>query len=76
VITTALMQVFFEQGGPRALLEKMFIVKRWYIEYRNAIVHFFLGALLSLKHCFLLQELVAPGVILVHGIPGGSSGCQ
>src|SRR4249920_3855867 len=30
VITTALMQIFFDQGRPPPALEKMFVVKRWY----------------------------------------------
>ncbi len=56
VITTALMQMFFDQGRPPPALEKMFVVKRWYYEYRIALVHFLLGALLSLNTVFFFKS--------------------
>lgn len=56
VITTALMQIFFDQGKPPRVLERMFVVKRWYYEYRIAIVHFLLGALLSLNTVFFFKS--------------------
>jgi hypothetical protein len=56
VITTVLMQMFFEEGKPPLALENMFAVKRWYYQYRTAIVHFLLGALLSLNTLFFFKS--------------------
>lgn len=56
VITATLMQMFFDQGKPPRALETMFIVKRWYFEYRIAIIHFLLGALLSLNTVFFFKS--------------------
>ena len=56
VITMALMQMFFEGDKPPLALEKMFAVKRWYYQYRTAIVHFLLGALLSLNTLFFFKS--------------------
>ena len=56
VITLALMQMFLEQAGPAPALEGMFVVRRWYHRYRNAILHFFLGTLLNLYAIFFFKS--------------------
>jgi hypothetical protein len=56
VITTALLQMFFEEGKAAPDVEKMFVAKRWYYQYRMAIVHFFLGSLLSLYTLFFFKS--------------------
>ncbi|HEY5931012.1 MAG TPA: hypothetical protein VIU02_11940, partial [Burkholderiales bacterium] len=52
IIGMALLQMFFEEGKPPRDLASMHAVKRFYFEYRNAIVHFILGSLLSLYTLF------------------------
>ncbi len=56
VITTALLQMFFEEGKAPPDFGKMFAVKRWYYQYRTTIVHFFLGSLLSLYTLFFFKS--------------------
>jgi len=56
VIATALTQMFLEQGGPQLELDKMFSLKRWYYEYRTAIVHFLFGSLLNLYTIFFFKS--------------------
>ena len=56
VITAALLQMFFEEGKAAPDLEKMFAAKRWVHQYRTAIVHFFLGSLLSLYTLFFFKS--------------------
>ena len=55
VITTALLQMLVEQGEP-AREPSTFILKRWYYEYRNALVHFLMGALLNLYAIFYFKS--------------------
>ena len=76
VITTALMQMFFDQGRPPPALEDMFVVKRWYYEYRTALVHFFLGTLLSLNTIFFFKSssLLVSFAFMLCLV--GSAGCQ
>ena len=56
VIMTALLQMFREQGQPAPEPAAMRTVKRWYYEYRGAIVHFLLGALLNLYAIFFFKS--------------------
>jgi hypothetical protein len=56
VIMTALLQMFFEQGGPSHDPGGMFVLKRWYYEYRSAIAHFLMGALLNLYAIFFFKS--------------------
>ena len=55
-ITTVLLQMFFEEGKPPRRLEAMPAVKRWYYQYRTAVVHFLLGSLLSLYTLFYFKS--------------------
>jgi hypothetical protein len=55
VITTALLQMLVEQGQP-ARQPPAFVLKRWYYEYRNALVHFLMGALLNLYAIFYFKS--------------------
>src|SRR4249920_1309917 len=43
VITTVLLQMFFEEGQTPPDIDGMFALKRWFYQYRTTIVHFFLG---------------------------------
>lgn len=56
VIHAALMQMFFEEGSPPLNLEKTWALKRWYYEYRTAIIHFFFGNLLNLYTIFFFKS--------------------
>jgi len=56
VIAMALTQMFLEQGGPQLELDKMFSLKRWYYQYRTAIVHFLFGSLLNLYTIFFFKS--------------------
>lgn len=56
VIGMALLQMFFEEGGPPRDLAGMNSIKRFYFEFRNAIVHFILGSLLSLYTLFFFKS--------------------
>jgi hypothetical protein len=47
----------------------LFILKRWYYQYRTALVHFFWERCSTSHHLFL-QELLAPGVFLFSRFPG------
>ena len=42
---------------------------RKYYEYRSALMHFLMGALLNLYAIFYFSELVATGVLRVSGLP-------
>jgi hypothetical protein len=55
VITTALLQMLVEQGEPPRT-PSGFVLKRWYYEYRNALVHFLMGALLNLYAIFYFKS--------------------
>jgi hypothetical protein len=55
VITTALLQMLVEQGEPPRQ-PPAFALTRWYYEYRNALVHFLMGALLNLYAIFYFKS--------------------
>lgn len=55
VITTALLQMLVEQGEPPREPSAL-VLKRWYYEYRNALVHFLMGALLNLYAIFYFKS--------------------
>jgi len=56
VVTTALLQILFEEGKPAPTIGNMSVVKRWYYEFRTAIVHFLLGSLISLHTIFFFKS--------------------
>ena len=56
VLTTALLQMLFEEGKPPLALGNMSVVQRWYYEFRTAIVHFLLGSLISLHTIFFFKS--------------------
>ena len=56
VVMLALTQMLLEQGEPPRDLAAMRALKRWYFEYRSAILHFLLGALLSLYAIFFFKS--------------------
>lgn len=56
VVMTALLQMFLEQGGPPPDPSGKSVLKRWYYEYRSAIVHFLMGALLNLYAIFYFKS--------------------
>jgi len=56
VIMAALLQMFFEEAQPPREFEKMFVVKRWYFNYRTALLHFFFGNLLNLYTIFFFKS--------------------
>ncbi len=55
-IMTALLQMFFEQSSPLPQPAQMPTLKRWYYEYRSALVHFLLGAQLNLYAIFFFKS--------------------
>ncbi len=56
VILGAMMQMFFEEAKPPLEYERMFVLKRYYFEYRTAIIHFFFGNLLNLYTIFFFKS--------------------
>lgn len=56
LIMAALMQMFFEESRPPADYSQSFFLKRWYYEYRTAIVHFNFGNLLNLYTIFFFKS--------------------
>ncbi len=55
-IQATLTQMFFEEAKPKLEYEKMFALKRWYFNYRTALVHFFFGNLLNLYTIFFFKS--------------------
>src|SRR5258705_10072380 len=56
VILAALTQMFFEEGQPQPDPAGQFFLKRWYYQYRTALVHFFLGTLLNVYTIFFFKS--------------------
>ena len=56
VILAALTQMFFEEGVPSAEPAGASFLKRWYYQYRTALVHFFLGTLLNVYTIFFFKS--------------------
>jgi hypothetical protein len=56
LIAMILIQMFFVEGGPVRDTATMAAPKRWYFEYRNALVHFLLGTLLNLYTLFFFKS--------------------
>ncbi|MBX3020957.1 MAG: DUF2914 domain-containing protein [Bdellovibrionales bacterium] len=68
LILFALMQMFFEQVEPPKDHSTMFVLKRWYYEYRSGILHFFFGTLLNMYTIFFFKSsslLVSFGFLIV-----------
>jgi hypothetical protein len=55
VITTALLQMLVEQGEPPRE-RSAFVLTQWYYQYRTALVHFLMGALLNLYAIFYFKS--------------------
>jgi hypothetical protein len=55
-ITAVLLHMFLEQGAPAPGAAPLPRVQRWYREYRSALVHFSLGALLNLYAIFFFKS--------------------
>ena len=56
LIAVILMQMFFAEGEPDRDTAAMAAPKRWYFEYRTALVHFLLGTLLNLYTLFFFKS--------------------
>jgi len=56
LIAVILLQMFFAEGKAPPELSKMSTIKRWYYEYRTALVHFLLGTLLNLYTLFFFKS--------------------
>ena len=56
VILAALTQMFLEEGAPAPDPANLFFLKRWYYQYRTALIHFFLGTLLNVYTIFFFKS--------------------
>ncbi len=56
LIMMALLQMFLEEGEPPFDPAALPALKRWYFQYRTALVHFFLGTLLNLYTIFFFKS--------------------
>ncbi len=56
LIAVILLQMFFAEGKAPPELNAMSTIKRWYYEYRMALVHFLLGTLLNLYTLFFFKS--------------------
>jgi hypothetical protein len=55
-ITAVLLHMFLEQGAQPPVLAQLAAPKRWYYEYRSALIHFALGALMNLYAIFFFKS--------------------
>ncbi len=55
-ITAVLLHMFLEQSAPPPVLAQLTAPKRWYYEYRSALIHFALGALMNLYAIFFFKS--------------------
>ena len=55
-ITAVLLHMFLEQGAQPPVLAQLAALKRWYYEYRSALIHFALGALMNLYAIFFFKS--------------------
>lgn len=56
LIAVILLQMFFAEGKPPPVLQDLPRLKRWFYEYRSALVHFLLGTLLNLYTLFFFKS--------------------
>lgn len=56
VILAALTQMFLEEGGAQPDPAARPAIKRWYYQYRMALIHFFLGTLLNVYTIFFFKS--------------------
>jgi hypothetical protein len=55
-ITAVLLHMFLEQGAQPPVLAQLAAPKRWYYEYRSALIHFAFGALMNLYAIFFFKS--------------------
>jgi hypothetical protein len=55
-VTAVLLHMFLAQGAPAPELALLPAPKRWYYEYRSALIHFALGALMNLYAIFFFKS--------------------
>ena len=55
-ISAVLLHMFLDQGAPPPELARLPAPKRWYYEYRSALIHFALGALMNLYAIFFFKS--------------------
>jgi hypothetical protein len=56
IVTAVLLHMFLAQGAPAPDLARLSAPKRWYYDYRSALVHFALGALMNLYAIFFFKS--------------------
>jgi hypothetical protein len=56
VVTAVLLHIFLAQGAPAPDLPRFSAPRRWYYEYRSALIHFALGALMNLYAIFFFKS--------------------
>jgi len=55
-VSAVLVHMFLEQGAPPPELARLPVPMRWYYEYRSALIHFALGALMNLYAIFFFKS--------------------
>lgn len=55
IILTVVLQMFFEKSPPVSA-PGTFFLKRWYYDYRTAVIHFFFGTLLNMYTIFFFKS--------------------